>query len=849
MQQWSSLPSQRWLAPVVFATAAAMVMGFLLVRWCLPQCRRGTAARYGSNAGALASYAWLRHGPFPVIGLLLGTAMGTASALWQAQHRLDDGLAWSHHDVVSRLTVRIADLPQGDGQSARLLGDVDDPRPAGLPSRVFVTWHAQPGASLPELKPGQVWRMALVLRQPHGARNPHGYDAEGRMFAMGVRATGNVRGVPRLLGDEPWHRVGIVIERVRHWMREGMRQALGDRRYAPVLIALAIGDQAAVARDDWRVFNRSGITHLVSISGMHVTLIAAVGGVAAAFLWRRLRWRRVRLAEYLPAQVVGAAVALWVALWYCLLAGWGVPARRTFFMLAVVAVAAMARLPLSPSRILAQAAAAVSLLDPWSVLAPGFWLSFGAVAILLRVAAAMDGGGRRETLTWRARCKAMVVEFGWVQSTITLGLVPLLAYMMQQVSLASPLVNVYAIPVVSFLVTPLALACAVLSAIPGLQGLAQGAGILGHAIFDAMMVPVIWMGTSDWAVWDVAAAPWPWLVLALFGVAWAVQPSGLPLRPVAWLLILPMLCWRPERPAPGYWRLTALDVGQGSAIVIETATQVWLFDTGPMTHQGNDAGERVVVPFLRARGYRHLNGMVVSHADMDHAGGVRSVLSAFAVDQLYASFDFETFIRKQIGRANTLTPRLRTSEGGWNFLYEQLVGKSASFSRGDPRMPQSMSRCQAGQYWDADGVQFRFLHPVLDIASDSRGNARSCVLLIRGAGHSVLLPGDIGVAQERRLALEMPHVDVVMAPHHGSKTSSGDALVQATRAQHVVAQVGYMNRFGHPAPVVQARWIAAGSTFWRTDRHGAMAVASTPKGLRVQSQAQMLRRYWHRELR
>lgn len=750
---------------------------------------------------------------------MLGMGAGSGSALWQAQSRLDDRLAWAHHDVVSRLVVRIADLPQGDSQHYRFAVDVDEPRMHGIPSRISVSWHVLGEELLPELKPGQVWRMALVLRQPHSLRNPYGFDTEGRLFAIGIRATATVRGSPTLIADEPWNSPGILIARVRHWVREGMRQALEDRRYAPVMIALAMGDQAAVAREDWQIFNRSGITHLVSISGMHVTLIAAVGGVLAVFLWRRARWRNVRFAEYLPAQVVGAGAALCVALFYCLLAGWGVPARRTFFMLAVVAMAAMVRVPLSASRILALAGAAVSLLDPWATLAPGFWLSFGAVAILLRVGASIESGGARERASWRTKMRGMLREFGMVQAAITLGLVPLLAYLMQQVSLASPVVNVYAIPIVSFLVTPLALACAVLGVVPGLGWIAQGAGVLGHEIFDAMMVPVTWMSASNWAVLDVAAAPWPWMVLAMVGVGWAIQPPGLPGRWGGWLLMLPMLCWRPDRPEPGYWTLTALDVGQGSALVIETATQVWLFDTGPKSHQGPDAGERVVVPFLRARGHRTVDTLVVSHADMDHAGGLVSVLSSVEVRQSYSSFDLAALVRKQM---TTTSSPLSTVN-----------------------LPDVMSRCHAGQAWIIDGVRFSFLHPSSAITAERAGNAQSCVLMIEGIAHAALLPGDIGVDQEQKLVSQLPHVDIVLAPHHGSKTSSSDALVRAVTTRHVIAQVGSMNRFSHPTPEVQARWVDAGATFWRTDHHGAMTASSDPDGLSVQAQADLDRRYWH----
>jgi len=790
-QHLPALPGADWLLPWA---AALLPAGAVACR----RSRRGLARSVAA--------AWL------------GIGLGLAWAVWQGQLRLDDALADIHHDQVSRLAVRVADLPQGDAGRWRFVAEAGSDRPAGVPARIAVSWHAPPGVRLPELLPGQVWRMAVVLRRPYGARNPQGYDAEARLFALGIRATATVRGMPVLLRDEPWSGAGIVIERIRHHVREGMRHALGPRRHAPVLIALAMGDQAGVAREDWQIFNRSGITHLVSISGMHVTLIAGLGGVLAAFAWRRARWGGIGLPERLPAQVVGAAAALLVALLYCLLAGWGVPARRTFFMLAVVALAAMTRLPLSPARILALAAAAVVLFDPWATLAPGFWLSFGAVAVLLRAAASAEPALRRAG--WRDRVAALLGEFGRVQMAVTLGLVPLLAHLMHQVSLGSPLANAFAIPIVSFIVTPLALLCAAFGAVPGLGMLARACGVLGHAVFDWTMVPVTWIGSAHWAAVDVAASPWPLLALAVAGVAWALQPPGWPARGAGWLLMLPMLCWRPERPPPGHWTLTALDVGQGSAVLIETASQAWLFDTGPRYGDGADAAARVVAPYLRAHGYRHLDGLVVSHADLDHAGGLASLLAALPVRQAYASFDLAALLREQT-EAGTEAARAR--------------------------LPLSVQQCRAGQAWQVDGVAFRFLHPARAApARRGDGNAQSCVLLVQGVAHAALLPGDIGVAQERELAPALPRVHVVMAPHHGSATSSGAALVEAAAAVHVIAQAGRLNRFRHPAPQVQARWRRAGAMFWRTDWHGAITVESRPVGMAARAEARAARRYWHR---
>lgn len=751
-----------------------------------------------------------------------GLLAGIANTGLQAQARLADALAERHHDHVTRLTVQVVGLPQDDEGQRRFVAQVDADRPEGIPARIRVSWRARPGEvdRLPDVVPGQRWRMALVLRRPYGPANPHAWDAELRDFAEGVRAVGTVRGKPVLVDEQPWASAGVVIERLRHRIRDGMRQALAGQRYAPVLIALAIGDQAGVARADWQIFNRAGLTHLIGISGMHITMLAAYSSLLGAWLWRRARWRGTGLGEHLPAQLAGSLLALGVALGYCLLAGWGIPARRTFFMLAVVALAGWSRLPLGPARILVLAGGGVVALDPWALLSPGFWLSYGAVAILMRVAERQS----RPPDGIRGRLRGIVREFVRVQGAITLALTPLLAFLILQVSLASPLANAIAVPLIGSVVTPLAMLCGAFAAMPGAQPLAWLAGWLGHALFDASMVPVTWIAQASWAAVDVAAAPWPLMVLALAGCVWAMQVRGWPLRHLGWVFALPLLCWRPERPPPGEWRMAALDVGQGSAIVIETATQVLVYDTGPRRYDGTDAGERVVVPYLHARGIRALDTLVVSHADLDHAGGLGSLLKAMPVGTSYASFDIAAHLRR---------------EGA----LRQEQPEDA------PSMPDSMQGCETGMQWQADGVTFRFLHPppgrVRKGARDGDDNARSCVLLVQGRLHSALLPGDAGTAQEAAYARDVPAVDVVAAPHHGSATSSGAALVTAAAGAHVIVQAGYLNRFRHPSEAVTARWRAAGSPLWRTDLQGAVVVRSGAEGLQVQAHREIARRYWH----
>jgi competence protein ComEC len=834
----------------------------------------------------------------------------------RADFRMRDALDTSVENQAATLTWRIAGLANQTEDGQRYEADLVDP-PPGVPTRVMVfqpagsrfaapghpRYSGPPPLPVPSLQhsqrpqpaspaqpyplsplalarspavfpvpvvPGEIWTGRLALKRPHGLMNPHGFDYEAHLFQQGIRATGTVRGVASRVGDAPWATFDTVIQRVRHRLREAMAPGLEGARYGAVILALAMGDQAAIRKEDWRTFNLTGITHLVSISGLHVTMMAALGGALAMLGWSRLSWRGVMLAERAPAQVMGACAALLVALAYCLVAGWGIPAQRTFFMLAVVAIAAIARLRLGGPRVLALAAATVAALDPWAPVSAGFWLSFGAVAVLM-----LAGSGRwrrrpvpavaGQAARWRHALGQQLRDAGRLQAALTLGLLPLLALMFQQVSLVSPFANAIAIPVVSLLVTPLALAAMFLSVLPGPEGLAHLLSAAAHAVFAAVMWPVQALADLPYASASTAAAPWPSVAVGLLGVAWTLQPAGLPRRWLGLALVLPVLCYRPERPDPGDWRLTALDVGQGGAAVLETATQTLVFDTGPPFGDTADAGERVVWPYLRSRGIRRIDHLLVSHGDADHAGGLASLLAAVPITAITASYDL-------------------AGETPWPPALPDLPATTRT------------GPCKAGQAWEVDGLVFRMLHP--DAAPPgSRGrpgeragarrasadrNANSCVLHVQGRHHSVLLPGDIGADQEAailrsaeragevlppavgygtgrvRAASDTPgadadtagpamglQADVALMAHHGSRHSSSVPWTLAVAARHAVAQAGYLNSYRHPHPAALARWQAVGAAVHRTDRHGAVVFTSQGGRLSVSRERERRQRYWH----
>ena len=819
-----------------------------------------------------------------VLCMMAAVSTGFAYATIRAHNRLADSLACEHRDRVQRLDVVVAGLPTGDAQRRRVVVEVSADRPKGVPRHIVVTWNAafRSKTTLPELIPGQRWRMALLLRPPRSSMNPTGFDSEAIMFAQGVRATGRVRGQPQLLDTETAGRPDIWLQRLRYSLRQQMLASLGGARYAGLIVALALGDQSGITYSDRQALNRSGIAHLVAISGLHIGWVVALVAGMTTWLYRRLMWparwtkRRAAYAAstLIPVQTV-AAIAAWVAaIAYCSLAGWGIPARRVFIMLTVFLAALLCRLPCGGWRALALAAALVVTAHPWAPLSAGFWLSFAAVAAILAVvdasapqqsAPAKPVGGTRITtrpadsmsLTvdptgvrecdrgrapshrdhpdflyidppptraaqWRAamaarweKARQAIIQAARIQWVLTLSLAPLLAFGMGSVSLVSPLANALAIPVMGALGTPLTLAFAVACLLAPHMTITSWLATSAHAVLAATMVPVAWLAQREHAAWPVAAGMTSLTILALAGVFYALLPRGLPLRRTAWLLVLPLLLVRPATMRPGEWRLVALDIGQGGAVVVMTARHTVVFDSGLAFGDGSDSGGRVIAPYLLAQGRNQVDRLIVSHRHADHYGGLPGLLDAVSVRLAHAPYDL-----------NDAKPGAAP------------VGH-----------PLSFQACMAGMSWTYDKVRFTFLHPPAGRTyTQAQANASSCVLRIEGEHHNAVLTGDIGVHEEEALLDVVGKVHVAMAAHHGSASSSSQAWVDTVGAWHAISQNGYRNSFNHPAPAVAGRWQQSGAAFWRNDLDAAVQADSSADALHVFSWRDRRLRYWHEPL-
>lgn len=768
---------------------------------------------------------------------IAGLCVGFAWAGWMAQSRLEDELpaAWEGRDVTVVGTVD--SLPMRVERGVRFNFRVETIASKNgvlphIPERIALSWYApgsfsqtssSPASAVPDLHPGERWQFTVRLKRPHGNANPDGFDYEVWLLEQGLRATGSVR--PDQQSAYKNHRLQAfvwtpsnAVQYARGWLRNRIFAALPAHPYAGVIAALVIGDQRAIEQSDWEIFNRTGVGHLVAISGLHITLISGLFAAFSGFLWRRSFFTRYQLPLLLPTPKVAVLAGLLAAFGYVLLAGFGIPAQRTLYMLCVVGAAYwMGRLtPIS--YVMCLALAVVLLLDPWALLWPGFWLSFGTVGIILYASAGRVGSDavvEPQILTPMQRhhrsSRAMRIWRGvragaYTQYAVTLGLLPLTLLLFGQYSLVSPLANAIAIPMVTMLIAPLALLGSVLP-----SPLMQWVLLTAHAVLEWLVRCLEWLSALPYAVWE-APLPSLWIfALALSGTLLLLAPRGWPMR---WLGIfgwLPLICNTASWPEPGQMRVTAFDVGQGMALLVETSAHRLLYDTGPAYSQQSDGGSRVILPYLRARGIDRLDAVVVSHNDNDHSGGALSVLKQIAVDRVYSS----------------------------------LASDSAIV-----RAATDHIRCQAGQRWRWDGVVFEMLHPsAVSYDSDKwKSNARSCVLKIALGKHAMLLPGDIEAVQEDELVngsnAGALRADVLLVPHHGSGTSSTEAFLRAVQPRVAVFQMGYRNRFNHPRPDVYARYGAMGIQRLRNDESGAILVTFDDR-LTVQQYRREHERYWY----
>ncbi len=572
--------------------AGALLAGVLVAYRCPTLVAVGAAALVALVVVAVACVWWRA-----VLGPALAVLSGIALLGLYAVHLQSGRLPLTLDGLTRTVEGTISSLPDAQPRRIRFRFTPADGKPA---RHILVSWYdVNPG----RLAAGQCWRLSLKLRAPRGLRNPGGFDYAGKLFRSGIGATAYVRGAERCAADGTY-----FVLRLRQRLAERLNEILRDDPMAGIIQALTIGSYRGITDAQWRVLRRTGTSHLVAVSGLHIGVAATFVFWLAGWLWRRVPALALRVATQRAAAV--GAIAGAVA--YAALAGFSLPTQRAVIMVLVAMLGLLLDRRSVPSRLLALALIGVLVANPLAVGSAGFWLSFGAVGWLLFA------------FTGRLRRPGMVRGWAWSQFVLLFAIMPLTVFWFQQGSLVAPLSNLFMIPLASLLIPLLLVAVLCLPlGWPGAIAVQACAWVLGAA-WRALE----WLAALPLASIHAAAPPGVLVALASAGLVVLFMPRGIPGRAMGLVLCLPMLLWRPLPPAPGSAVLTVLDVGQGLAMVIRTHAHALVVDTGPSYPSGFDAGRSVVVPFLRWAGVSVPDRVVVSHADRDHSGGFEAIVQA-----------------------------------------------------------------------------------------------------------------------------------------------------------------------------------------------------------------------------
>ncbi len=704
-----------------------------------------------------------------IIAVLL---FGMCWSIWQARLVYYAIPAQQINQSVS-LSGQVLNMPRQLADAQQFILRVD--QPGWLSNRLIrISWFRAEQT----VKSGDHWQVAGRLRPVYGTVNPQGFDYARWLLSMRISGTLSVKSAAKL---DKADRYSINFQRaaITDWINAAL-----PVHSAATARALAIGDRSAVSLQQREALIRTGTGHLLAISGLHVGMVSMLGWLLGRLVYALFAVLRCRFVQYQLVQSLPVYLSLLTAAAYAMLAGMVVSAERALVMLMAAGLAMLLRRQFPSGRILMAALLLVLLLNPLVVLGAGFWLSFTAVFWLW-----WSMHGRLNGNAWWRQPV-------YLQLVLMLGMLPLQLIWFQQFSLAALPANIIAIPMVSLLILPVLLLAVLmhLASLPGAEILLQcAAGLL-----QGLQQMLSWLASYEYSALKLTPNPSHWsFLLAVIGSLWSLAPKGLPFRAVGLLLLLPLLFPVDNQPPPGHWEMQLFDIGQGQAMALRTANHVLVYDTGPGDGAGRDRLHSSILPLVQRWG-GVVDKLMISHGDLDHAGGYRT-----AVD-----------------------------------LWGMAEVSSSQHSLGAP--------CHAGQSWLWDGVLFRVLHP--GIYLPYLGNDSSCVLLVESEYGRILIPGDISKAAEQRLVNVYADLqaDVLIVPHHGSKTSSSATLLSAVSPSWALVSTGRWNRFDMPHSVVRQRFSELDIPLFNTADCGAMQITTYDlRDLNFQFTGLATRRWWN----
>lgn len=606
----------------------------------------------------------------------------------------------------------------------------------------LISWYQH----APNIKIGDRWELLVKLKPPVGMHNPMGFDYEKYLLSRGITATGYV--VSKSSRNK-WlsHSSFYFLQSLRQNIQTHIGNAINDPSLAAFISAICVGLRDGLTELDWRVFQNTGTNHLVAIAGLHIGFVFASIYFLVNFCWRYFP----RLLSFIPAQRIAELTALAVSIGYAALSGFAVPALRAILMLIFLIMGKIATPSFSPFKRLIFAGCIILILEPESMVDASFWLSFSMMIILIMVMS-----GRLGTTTH-------LKNWGRMQLAVLIGIVPFSFYFFQTISLVGFFTNAIAIPWIGFLILPIALISSLL--------LICHFYLVSHYLFwvaSKLLCPLwkflVLTSTLSFATWHHGLCNIWILLLGFVGVFFLLLPKGFPKKYVGCFGLLPLFFYHPSNPKFGSYWITVIDVGQGLSVLVQTAHHVLLYDAGPHIPGGFDVGESVVAPYLRTEGITHINRLEISHGDNDHSGGANAIVKNFKVSSIYSS-----------------APKI-------------ISHFHAVF-------------CHEGQNWIWDGVIFKTLNPTQNSVYED--NNSSCVIQMVGKAGKTLLTGDIQKSTEglliKKYGSELQS-DLLISPHHGSRTSSSLLFLQAVSPHIAVISAGKYNRYHLPAKSVILRY-------------------------------------------
>ena len=722
---------------------------------------------------------------FPINAFLIGVVMAAFIAQYHLNHRLP--VEWEGQELL--LVGKVLGVPDDSTEGTRLILNVSQASLRQSPDKILafkgmvkLGWYQQREV----IHAGETWQLRTRLKRPSGFMNPGGFDYEKWLFTKRIMATGYIRQTntvenKRLKPASMWS-----VDRLREKIHQHIQDTIKNKEAAAIVSALLVAIRTDITEAQWEILQQTGTSHLMAISGLHIAVVAGFAFLPIWLIWRLFPW----LNQKVPVRVAGGMAGVLFALVYALLAGFTLPTQRAFLMVVIALTGLLSRKQYKAFDILALALIAVLILDPLAGMSISFWLSFSAVALILIVL-------KRQL----KEAKFTVVR---LQLLLSLSMLPLTLLFFGSASLASPLANLLAIPWVSFVVVPMGLL--------GLIFMPLSTFISDHFLqlaalnIDGLFRILGRISELPFSSLNQADIPSLYLIIAFIGFIFLLLPKGFPGRYLGWVAFIPAMLFTLQTPLQGAFTVTLLDVGQGMASVVQTRNHTLIYDVGTRVSERFDLGKLVVLPFLKAKGIHAIDTMVLSHNDIDHTGGARTVLSGI------------------------LTKKIMSSEP--QLLRHVMI-----------------EVCHQGQTWQWDGVTFEILSPDDDFQQSD--NNRSCVLRVSNQYHSVLLTADIEVKAEKKLIKN--HRDsllseVMSVPHHGSKTSSSPEFIKAVSPQLALIPVGYRNRFKHPRPEILQRYRDKGIKLMNTVHSGAITLdfSADATAMNVSAYRQQRKRFWHR---